>query len=150
MRKAQCEIMMRACFMCREPGRGRKSAHRSVGSADTLHLSHGPWSHDMGHLQHMPSHTYITVCRYTSSMITACPSALDVMSTLACSSFLQLFSTAAAAQQQADGWTSSFGHQLGMQWCSLPMFIRDQISCLILQGQNAVSQRLVVAGGPVE
>ncbi|KAK9789960.1 hypothetical protein WJX73_005679 [Symbiochloris irregularis] len=52
----------------RKPGKGRRSAHRAVGSADTLHWSRGPWAAHMGHLQHMPSHTFITVGRWSDAV----------------------------------------------------------------------------------
>lgn len=52
----------------RNPGKGRTSVHRAVGSADTMYKSRGPWETSMGHLLHMPSHTYITVGRWSDAV----------------------------------------------------------------------------------
>ena len=42
--------------VCRAPPRGSLTSARAEESADAIAGTHGAWSHDMGHLLHMPAH----------------------------------------------------------------------------------------------
>jgi len=51
-------------FGCRGP---HLNAARAEGSAQMMLTKEGPWTHGFGHLQHMPSHTFVRLGQVTIS-----------------------------------------------------------------------------------